>query len=318
MVLRVLVPASFLTLFCWSLSSAQEHAAIIERIREAHGRIRTEVFNDVAVEMKWKTIGLPEEEIQLDEHRSFVFQGDDRMMRDDGDVLASNSDYRFRVNDTGGGKEIAYLEGKKRRNPAAEAYENDKSAGLFSSMEFEGDLLADVLEDEAFVIDSIQDDEATVTIKGSWQKGDSKFEDIVIQLAPENLYQVVACDYKVRRPKYGINVANTYTYANEPFDDTNARMLVAFEQNISDYPLGDTPPTELGLHQEVEFSHWTRAPDDPMVFRLSGHGFPEPDLDALNGSISPLRLVLSLLVGCAGLLAILFGRRLFAQPKANE
>jgi len=65
------------------------------------------------------------------------------------------------------------------------------------------------------------------------------------------------------------------------------------------------------VREEAVYTGWERAPNDPAIFRLSGYGFPEPDLDALNGSRSLFPLAVCVSVGIPGVLLILFGRRLF-------
>jgi len=129
------------------------------------------------------------------------------------------------------------------------------------------------------------------------------------------MYQVVASKYIVRRPKHTIRVTRNYSYASEPFDGGAIRLPVAFDQEIVE--LVDDAPKGGVARQEVTYAKWGRAPKDTGIFRLSGHGFPEPDLDALNGSGSPFRLVVRIFVGIVGLLLILFGRRLFRASNAN-
>lgn len=318
MTVRGFLPALLIAMSSCHAASAQEQTALFKRIHESHEKIRVEVLNDVAVQIKWKTTALPEGEVKAEKDRSFVVQGDSRMMEDGGRVMASNGDYRFRLSDRGGSTEIGYLEGKRTPNAAAEAYERKKGGILLASMKFETYLLSEVLEDEAFVVDSIQEEATNVTIKGKWQEGTNTFEDITIQLDPANLYQVTACRFKLRRPTYGVKIDRTCIYASEPVEGTDVRMLAKIHEDVSDYPLENALPIEKTVHRDIVFSSWERAPDTPEVFRLSGYGLPEPDLNALNGSRSPLRMFASVLVGIAGLLAVVFGRRLFGTLRADD
>jgi hypothetical protein len=307
----------FLALLVWvTLSSdstaAQERAALLQKIRESHAKIREHVFENVAVDVRWKNIRLPNRNVELEKDRSFVIRGEGKMLRDGKDILASNEDYRFRINDRQTGKELGYLEGKRNRNAAAEAYEDGLLSLLLASMLFDSSPLVEVLEDREFVVDSIRGD-ANTTITGMWKHGDERFEDITIQLDPNNLYQVVASKYTIRRPKHTVRVTRNYSYASKPFDGSTIRLPVTFDQEIVE--LVNNSPRGDVARQEVVYTGWDRAPNDPAIFRLSGHGFPEPDLDALNGSRSPFRAAVCIAVGIVGLLLILFGRRLFRALK---
>jgi hypothetical protein len=309
----------FALLVCVTLLSdstaAQERAALLQKIRESHAKIREHVFEDVAVDVRMRNIRLPKGNVELEKDSSFVISGEGKMMRDGKDILASNKDYRFRLNDRDTGKQLGYLEGRRERNAAAEAYEDRLASALLLSMLFDTFPLVEVLEDGEFVVDSIREDANTTTITGMWKHDDERFEDITIQLAPNNLYQVVASKFTIRRPKYTVRVTRNYSYATKPFDGSTIRLPVTYDQEIVE--LVNNSPSKEAVRSEVVFSNWDRAPKDPQIFRLSGHGFPEPDLGALNSSRSPIRVVVCIFVGIGGLLLILFGRRLFRESKAR-
>jgi hypothetical protein len=110
-------------------------------------------------------------------------------------------------------------------------------------------------------------------------------------------------------------VTRNYSYASKPFDGSTIRLPVTFDQEIVE--LVNNSPRGDVARQEVVYTGWDRAPNDQAMFRLSGHGFPEPDLDALNGSRSLFRLAVCISVGIVGVLLILFGRRLFRALKAR-
>lgn len=306
-------------LVCASLMSesalAQERAALLQKIRESHAKIREQVFEDVALDVRMKNIRLPKGKVELEKDRSFVICREGKMMRDGKDILADNADYRFRINDRKTGRQIGYLEGKRKRNAAAEAYEEQLGSLLLASMLFDNLTLVEVLNDREFVVDSIREDAGKTIVKGLWKHGDETFEDITIQLDPNNSYQVVASKYIIRRPKYAVRVTRDYSYAKEPFDGGAVRLPMTFNQEIVE--LVNSVPTGDVMRQEVAYAGWARSPKDPKIFRLSGHGFPEPDLDALNGSRSPYRIAICIVVGVVGLLLVLFGRRLFRASKVR-
>ena len=300
--------SAFTILFLGNCAQAQEHSQLFDEIIQAHKIVNARVFRDVTVNVDWamQDAGTTK---KIEEKVEAIYWNDSRMMTNKKGTMATNTDYRFMIDPSG--ESIQYLEGKRKANKSAEALESELASMAMMSLRFDAHMIVDMLRDPLFSVNSVEKADGIVSLSGKWSYGDDSFTISRLSLDADNFYQLTQCEYYIDRAVERVHVIDTCKYSGTQFADTEIELLVNLihKVSVSDHKEGAKQIPVFS--NDVSFAGWGRVPDDvaAKAFKLSGHGFPEPDLDALNGdklSYSPLIVVTVFLIG---LVLVIYGKK---------
>ncbi len=304
---RLFEMAAMILLIVPSQARAQDHPAL-NQIVESHNNLRALLEGAASVKVWRGNTQLPSGELQEEHAQAYAFQNGEMLLKTNGDVFATNSDYRFRLNNAEKSPVVHFLEGKKRASVSAKQFESSKASLAFSSIYFGHVPIAEMIKDPRFKVESVVErKDANTEVRGTWEdpETESIFRNIALILDPSNYFQVLSYRSEIERPTYSLTDAVEFSYSSEELPGTRFRPPEKTNQTLMVSSRSADADTS-GVQTEITYSEWSNEPIEPQLFRLSGYGIDEPDLGVLNRSPSYIRVAGALVLAALSLVIIFY------------
>lgn len=279
--------------------------ALRAKIVAAHRTFDAIIFEGMAVTFEFSNTYATKSDkvLQPQDSVRHIIKGNQTLLITDQKLSGSNSDYSFQLAKANDKYNLTLIESRKNLSQRIREYEQSRRAVLSGSTKIFEHGIVELLDHPGTKDLSIAEAGDRVVVRLSFDPGDGKirFDNVELELDPSNMYQLVNSrdTMQVLATNELIEHEGTYTYEDQPLQDTELRLLKHVSA-VTRYTNRKGKPDE-DLH-ECEYTDWSQAVPDDSQFRLSAYGLPEPSLAALNSSSSWLRwaliaLVASLLLG---------------------
>ena len=306
-----------LFILAWTISESTTHGndsdALRAKIAAAHKAYDAIIFKGMAVTFEFSNTYATKSDKVFQPQASVrhIIKGNQTLLIADQKLSGANSDYSFQLAKLTDKYSLTLIESRKNLSQRIQEYEESRRAVLSDSTRIFEHGIVELLDHPGTKALSFDEAQDRVIVRLSFAPGDGKvrFDNVELELDPSNMYQLLSSrdTMQVLATKQVIEHEVTYTYEDQPLQDTELRLLKHVSA-VSKYTnLKGKLDEDL---QECEFADWSQAVPDDSQFRLSAYGLPEPSLAALNSSSSWLRWSLIALVASLMLGLFLFGKRM--------
>lgn len=296
-----------------SILNGSEESDLRNKIIEAHRSLQSTIFQGMAVTysltntyaVRTKKTALPMGSVR------HVIKQEQTLLIEGTKISGSNPNYSFRIDKKGGKYSLLALESKSSPSERIQSYEASRRAILSSAISFDRRDISELFSNPGTSDLSISPESDRIVVRFSFDPADGEvvFPSVELELDPSNMYQLLKkrTVMRVLATKEELEDETTFTYASQPLEGTEIRMLQRIER-ITKY---ETPEGKQDEDLQLsQFADWSTDVPADSQFRLSGYGLPEPDPGALDAKTHWLRWTLTCLVAGLGLAFLFFGKRI--------
>jgi hypothetical protein len=328
----------FLSLLFWSISegvvapkmargSDKEQVlfrTLLDEVRAAHKKIRSEVFMSVQV-------GITETSSQYFVHnnetaanvvtRAYNKQGDLILVKQklpelhvendqNSQILCANDKYRFHIIGSENSWKIAFLEASNQTSGPSQKQQQTETLKLFKSISMAGLYLIDCLDSSGFELQNCRQEKKGSSnryiINGRLSLPEYVLEEIEFSLDANNFFQLLSMTAKsvelVHRKGETTAISTSYDYGDVSFSEIKPLRKV---ETLSSNARGTS-------NVVIEYKDWQANNLQTSRFYLAGYGLPEPDMAALSvadGGLNWTRIVLWGVIAATSTTLIWFARK---------